>query len=75
MTTPFPKLCRDCKWSSPEKHSEWSLRCSNPVVNADDPWALSGTEITGTSCRAERERTYSLFAVPCGKSGKLWEAK
>lgn len=67
-----PKFCRDCKWSKPEPSSTWTLRCVNPDVNADDEYSLSYTEITGSGCTAERNR--GLFA-PCGKRGKLWEAK
>lgn len=70
MNAPFPKLCRGCKWSAPEKNSEWTLRCTCPRVNANDAWALSATDIRGTSCSTERDR--GIFA-PCGKRGKLWE--
>jgi hypothetical protein len=65
-----PKLCKDCTHSVPDTHSPWTLRCKNPIVNAKDPWALSYTEFTGSSCREEREKTW--FA-PCGQKGKLYE--
>ena len=67
-----PKYCVDCKWSKPDLTCSWNLRCANPKVNSTDPWALSATEINGSSCREERE---SRFFGKCGMSGKLWEMK
>ena len=67
------KLCKDCKWSEPEKHSEWSLLCKHPKVNANDPWALSRTEFTGSSCREERSKQF--WQVICGMKGRLWDPK
>jgi len=73
MSKPYPEFCVECKWSVPEKNSEWALRCLNPKVNAKDTWALSAASIgEGTSCRAEREVEW--FAA-CGMKGKLWEKK
>jgi len=74
MNKPFPALCRDCKYSEPDKNSSWNLHCLHPVVNGSDPWALSAASTgRGTDCRGERERT-SWFAK-CGIKGKLWESK
>lgn len=73
MSKPYPALCRDCQHSEPERNADWCLRCTHPTVNASDPWALSSNRaLRGTGCREERERRW--FA-PCGRSGKLWEAK
>lgn len=66
------KYCTECKWSSPDRHSTWTLRCNHPVVNSKDPWSLAATEVSGSSCRDEREKVW--FAT-CGMSGKLWERK
>jgi hypothetical protein len=71
MTKPFPALCVGCNFSVPEVTSSWILRCTHPLVNAKDSWALSSSKINGSECRAERERT-SWFAA-CGRSGKLWQ--
>jgi len=73
MSKPYPALCKDCKHSKPEEHSEWNLRCQHPKVNANDPYALtSAKEIYGTECRPEREKR---FFARCGMSGKMWEPK
>lgn len=74
MSKPYPALCKDCKHSNPQKGSDWNLLCLNPVVNADDPWALSRASVSdsGSSCREERQRKW---LAPCGMSGKLWELK
>ncbi len=66
------KLCKDCKWSQPEKNSNWNLRCQCPEVNAKDAWALSQTTFEGTSCHTERSEKW--FAA-CGMKGKMWEIK
>ena len=66
----YPKLCRKCKHHVSNTNA-FDSRCKHPIVNADDPWALSSEQpYGGTSCRSERERNW--FA-PCGKKGKLWE--
>jgi hypothetical protein len=71
-TKPYPALCRDCRWSEPEESSPWCLRCTNPVVNAADAWALSSARANrGTTCSEERNGGW--FA-PCGKRGKQWQA-
>jgi hypothetical protein len=68
------KLCRDCKYSVPEPHSEWTLRCMHPLVNARDPWALAGSKPHGSCARDEREKTWTLRGLaPCGMRGALWE--
>jgi hypothetical protein len=68
-----PKYCTECKWSEPEKNSEWNLRCKNPIVNSKDPWSLAATVIYGgSSCRDERDK---YFFAACGIKGKLWEQK
>ena len=70
---PYPALCRDCKHSVPAKDSAWTLRCTHPVVNANDPWALASVTAEGTNCQTEREGRW-LFAK-CGMPGLLWETK
>lgn len=74
MIKPFPALCKECKYSIPEERSEWCLRCTNPIVNAKDPWALASnfTNAYGTNCRVERE---AKWFAKCGMEGKLWDAK
>lgn len=64
------KFCVNCIWSAPEEGSAWNLRCTNPKVNANDSYALSASEIRGSSCREERSK--GIFAA-CGKSGKQYE--
>lgn len=65
-------LCRECRWSKPETHSEWNLRCHHPAVTRNDSRALSsGTAFSGTSCREERDHRW--FAV-CGMAGKRWRS-
>jgi hypothetical protein len=74
---PFPRFCRDCRFSKPERHSDWNNRCFNPVVNANNSWALAtnGYEgsISGADCHDERSKR-SPFAK-CGMKGKLWEPR
>lgn len=68
-----PMFCRDCKWSEPEKNSEWNLRCQNPTVNCHDAWALASTvNGRGVSCHAERDKKWP---AKCGMRGALWESK
>lgn len=71
MINPFPLLCKDCYYSVPEERSEWNLRCINPIVNANDPWALAtNSKATyGSDCRSER--SIKWFGK-CGMHGKLW---
>lgn len=70
------KFCRDCKYSIPEPSSEWTLRCTHPVVNAQDPWALTGVQPHGSSARDERSRTWGILGrPPCGMRGALWAPK
>ena len=66
------KLCKDCKWSQPDTHSSWNLRCVNVVVNKNDSWALASATFAGSDCRSERELRW--FAA-CGIKGKQWEKK
>lgn len=68
----FPVYCKDCKFSKPDSHSTWELRCHHPKVNASDPYALVSSTGNGSSCLEERKK--SSFAV-CGRLGKLWEQK
>lgn len=74
MLKPFPVLCKECKFSIPEEHSEWNLRCINPIINAKDPFALAtnSVKIHGSDCRRERSKTWF---IRCGMKGKLWEKK
>lgn len=68
-----PRYCAACKFSEPEKGSEWNLRCLNKTVNMDDAWALASATIgRGTNCHTERER--GVFAR-CGKRGAQWMPK
>ncbi len=76
MSKPFPAFCKDCKWSTTEINREWYLKCFNPIINANDSWALSrgeGNIPYGSDAQVERSKT-GWFAK-CGKKGKLWEAK
>jgi hypothetical protein len=78
MTKPFPALCKDCKWSKPERRpTDHNNRCFHPKVVCKDSWALANNNFegdpTGVYCRDER-RKYSLFAA-CGMKGKLWEPR
>jgi hypothetical protein len=66
------KFCRDCKFSVPEKRSEWNLRCINEDVNSTDVWALSQSEFLGTSCRDERSK---FWFGKCGMNGKKFIGK
>jgi hypothetical protein len=76
MTKPFPALCRDCKHGIPEEGSPWSMWCTNPMVNAQNEWALANTGGNGapahSSARQERARKW---LSPCGMTGKLWTPK
>jgi len=72
MKKPYPALCKDCKYSKPEEHQAWNLRCHNPIINAKDSWALSSIDAGGSNCSAERERKWP---APCGRRGALWEEK
>lgn len=76
MTEEYPKLCRNCKHSKPEKTSSWNNRCFHPKVVAADSWALANSyegEPCGVTCRDERQKI-SWFA-PCGAKGKLFERR
>lgn len=68
------KLCKDCKWSSPDPSLTWNLRCKNPEVNARDAWALTQANFSGSECRSEREKLW-VWLGPCGMKGRLWELK
>lgn len=67
------KLCKDCKWSIPDKQSPWALRCINLSVNSKNAWALSRAKFNGSDASDERSNR-SWFAV-CGMKGKLHEPK
>jgi hypothetical protein len=64
------KLCKDCKHHMPEPGSYWNLRCMHPLVNSEDPWALSSGKPHGSSARDERGKKW---LGKCGMAGKLWE--
>ena len=66
------KFCKDCVWSEVSASSAWELRCKNPIINANDEWALADVKFVGTNCREERKKKW--FAK-CGMSGKLWVEK
>lgn len=74
MTKPYPLLCKDCFYSVPEEGSAWNLRCTNPVVNANDSWALATNSkgTYGSNCRSQRE---IKWFGKCGMRGKLWMPK
>ena len=76
---PFPALCRDCKWSRPERpDSKWNNVCTNPHVVATHPWALANNregEPAWPMCRDERDKGRWKFWAPCGMTGKRWEPK
>lgn len=73
MNTPFPKYCRDCKWSKPKKDSDWNLRCHHPIVNGHDQYALGASqEWRGVDCSSVRGKSWP---AKCGMRGALWEAK
>ena len=67
---PFPALCKECKYSAPDKNSSWQLQCHNPKVNAKDSWALANCKTNGSNCQSERDRNW--FS-PCGQRGAQWE--
>lgn len=69
---PYPAFCNDCKFSRPDRGSEWRLVCAHPRVNAGNAYALASPKIPVASCREERARG---FFAPCGKRGRMWEAK
>ena len=74
MSKPYPALCRECKWSRKEDNRDSYLRCVHPIVNANDPWALSkGSNNYGSDTHNERQKR-GWFAN-CGMKGKLWESK
>lgn len=74
MSKPYPALCRECKWSYKEDGRDYYLRCTHPIINANDSWALSkGSATYGSDTQVERAKK-SWFAK-CGMKGKLWEAK
>lgn len=66
------RLCRECKYHMPEPGSSWNLRCMNPIVNGEDPWALSSAEPHGSSAKDERSKKWH---GKCGMPGRLWKNK
>jgi len=56
----------------PEPGSPWNLRCTNPIVNRKDSWALSSSRLEGSSARDERSKKWT---GKCGMTGRLWEKK
>ena len=75
MKKPYPALCKDCKWSITDGNHHWNILCTNPVVNANDPWALTKDEIQTHGSSAREERSKRGLFTRCGIKGKLWEAK
>ena len=69
-TLASPKFCRECIHSKPEEHSDWNLRCHNPLVAIKYSWNLSSLKVIGTSCKDERNLPWYSFPA-CGRSGKL----
>lgn len=65
------KFCNDCKYAKPEPGFPWNLRCHNPEVNKEDPWALAGSENRGTL--ASEERAKGWLKGVCGKRGAKYE--
>ena len=75
MKKPFPALCRDCKWSTPEPKFEWNNLCTHPKVVSKDRNALARNregQPYYSSCVDERGKA---FFAPCGIRGKLWTSK
>lgn len=72
------KLCQDCKWSTPEKNSEWNNRCYHPLVVAHDAWALAQNregEKRGYGVCCHEERKKGWLRGQCGMRGALYEVK
>jgi hypothetical protein len=67
-----PRFCKDCKWSMPEKNSDWNLKCVHPKVMSKDAWALAHATSPGVSCRDERK---VQWFPACGQTGHLFEVK
>lgn len=72
------KYCNQCKWAVLDTDPYYKLTCSNPHVNANDPWALSRMTIKGKDCSDARNQGNGFvanFFATCGIKGKLWEQK
>lgn len=70
------KLCRNCKYSSPESTSTWDLECLHPKVNVSNAWFLGTANPGGKSTRQERESNWNIiWRTPCGTRGALFELK
>ena len=67
------KYCVECIWSA-KYGTDWELRCTNPLVNCKDYYALSSGTIHGSSTSSERCLSWYHFPV-CGLSGKQWTPK
>jgi hypothetical protein len=67
-----PKFCKDCKHSMLEPKNEWNLVCQHPRVIGTNAFALARPTYRGTDCSGERQ---GGWMAPCGKRGRLWEAK
>lgn len=74
MTKHALRFCKDCKFSNPEEHSIWNLKCVNPAVLSEDAWALAHATFNGSECRTERGKRWYIFPK-CGMSGKQFEPK
>lgn len=68
------KYCVNCKWSRLETRHMQTLKCTHPIVNANDPYVLSAPVIDGRDCSNER-RLKGYFFIACGLRGKLYEAR
>lgn len=66
------KFCKNCKYSI--SGGSCSLSCIHPILNINDPFVLSLSDIyaSGTNTTEERKKTW--FGK-CGIKGKLYEPK
>ena len=69
------KFCRDCKWVKPLEFglTRWgwtNARCLNPEVHR----ASYDYPVAGNAALPQSAGNVRLFG-PCGKDGKLWEAR
>ena len=70
MSTYRLKLCKDCRWSLPNKYRADHLYCYNPRAVSKSALALSYFEEKGVDCYSERA---SILFSHCGLKGKFWE--
>lgn len=68
------RLCRECRHSVPITEISGELKCTNPIVNRKDSFALaSGKPFRGSSTIVERTKKWPFGE--CGMRGALWEKK